>query len=98
MASADDAAASDETTTAAGPTTEGDPSARDGEPAPGGERTIPGIEHPLAAALCCAGIGSSAVAAVPMFGTNIRGAVMLLALALFGMIGALGSLAVYAVE
>ena len=62
------------------------------------ERTILGTEYPLAAALCCAGIGSSAVAAVPMFGTNMHGAVMLPALALFGMIGALGSLAVYAVE
>ena len=62
------------------------------------ERTILGIEYPLAAALCCAGIGSSAVAAVPMFGTTMRAAIVLLALALFGMIGALGSLAVYAVE
>ena len=62
------------------------------------ERTILGIEYPLAAALCCAGIGSSAVAAVPMFGTSMHGAIVSLALALFGMIGALGSLAVYAVE
>jgi hypothetical protein len=38
------------------------------------------------------------VAAVPMFGTTMRAAIVLLALALFGMIGALGALAVYAVE
>ena len=72
--------------------------ARADDAAASDERTILGIEYPLAAALCCAGIGSSAVAAVPMFGTNIHGAVMLPALALFGMIGALDSLVVYAVE